>query len=470
MSSKVSKPMYFSKLIINNIKCFGSEQELDLKDKDGNISHWTLILGENGVGKTTLLKCLSWMTPVESPIEEDDKKTQKISGDKKNKVIKPVDLKPFMDDFNSEEPYDQLLRIGPNINAKITATLANGTILGTVPEDKDLITIGMVFERKKGQLEVVSAVKDRQTAFNTINLFAYSASRHLAFKNIDNSELKDPIANLFSESGDLYDAEQLLSMLDNAARRHGKKSKAANLLKKVKEILVDLLPDIKHPKNIIINSQIREDGSINSDLVEIITDDGQVKLLDLSLGYKTMLAWIVDLAVRMLWQHPELDEPLKEPAVVIVDEVDLHLHPIWQRTVRQKLTSHFENTQFICTAHSPFMAQASAEENLCVVLRRDLEVEIINEPIIVKGWRIGQIATSELFNVPSERDPEVEKSIEDRRKLIDKQRPTEKDKADLKVLNTEIANLPVLENDDDQKLLYQIKEAAKMLRDNGIIQ
>lgn len=373
-----------------------------------------------------------------------------------------------MDDFDNEDVYDQLIRIGPDIKASIVVELSNEVELKGIPKDNQTVTISMHFGRENGKLEVITPKEDTIREFNSPNIFAYSASRHLAFKNIENTELKDPISNLFSESGDLYDAEQLLSILDNASRIQGEESKASKLLQKVKQILVDLLPDLKNADNIIINSPINKDGSINPNLVHVHTDDGKVKLLDMSLGYKTMLAWIVDLAVRMLWSRPDQEEPLKGPAVVIIDEIDLHLHPIWQRRIREKLTHHFPHTQFICTAHSPFMAQSAELENLCVVNRKNNKVLIENEPLIIKGWRIGQIATSELFGLPSDRGIEEEESIEERRRLIDKPVLDKKEKIRLKELNKEISDLPVTET-EDEKIMNQIREAALLLKEKGII-
>lgn len=48
-------PAYFTSLTLNDVRCFGGEQTLDLRDPDGRPAKWTIILGENGVGKTTLL-------------------------------------------------------------------------------------------------------------------------------------------------------------------------------------------------------------------------------------------------------------------------------------------------------------------------------------------------------------------------------------------------------------------------------
>src|SRR5205085_5449942 len=61
--------IYFKTLKLESVRCFGKSQPLDLTDGFGNPAQWTLLLGDNGVGKTTLLQCLSWMRPV---FEESD--------------------------------------------------------------------------------------------------------------------------------------------------------------------------------------------------------------------------------------------------------------------------------------------------------------------------------------------------------------------------------------------------------------
>jgi len=530
MTTKPKKPaMYFSSLEIENIKCFSGKQILDLKDVKGNISPWTLILGDNGIGKTTLLKCLAWMTPVQAPKKEQDKlmvaakklidfglpidnimeaigltkaaieSASKREQDKLKAAVKQlieagapiervmevtglteqeidlipnednglkVKIKPLMDDFEENAEYEKLLRSGIDIKSEIKAVFSNGVELRKSPTADDLVTIGMTFEKVAGEVKIIDPILGNLTDFNSPNLFAYGASRHMALKNFDKFELKNPIFNLFSESADLYDAEQLLSILDTASIRKKGKGKATKLLKKVKQILSDLLLFIKSPDDIIIHSPLNDDGSANHVLVEIITPYGKVALSNLSLGYQTMLAWMVDLALRMLWTNPDSTNPLHEPAVVIVDEIDLHLHPKWQRQIRQDLTYHFKNTQFICTAHSPFMAQDSEIENLCVINEIDGNVRIENEPAIVQGWRIGQIATSDLFGVSSERSLETEADINKRREILDKEVPTVKDKRELKRLNKKLDDLPVKITDskEDIRLFEKLEKMSELFK------
>lgn len=457
-----NSPMYFATLEIENIKCFGERQVLDLRDPSGAISPWTLILGDNGIGKTTLLKCLAWMLPV----EETDAITKKEA-----KIPESITaLKPFMDGFEKDQDYEDLIRVGKNVKSWVGAELSIGVTLGSVPGKENYMRHGIeIGNNDAGEFDHIASTFGQLESFNTPNLFAYGASRHMVTKNSDELKMKDPTYNLFADSADLYDAEQLLNILDTASIRQKGVGKASELLKKVKKILVALLPYIDNEDCIIINGPLNEDGSTNDLLVEIQTPDGKVPLYNLSLGYITMLAWTVDLAIRMLWHFPESDDPLKEPAVVLVDEIDLHLHPKWQRMVRAHLTHYFPQTQFICTAHSPFMAQSSELENLCVVHRDENdEVTIENEPSMVRGWRIGQIITSDLFGVTSERSPEVEAIINRRRFLLSKRDTLNADeKTELEHLDAEIDQLPTTDDREDQTLLNHIRETAELLRKEG---
>lgn len=86
----------------------------------------------------------------------------------------------------------------------------------------------------------------------------------------------------------------------------------------------------------------------------------------LSDGYRNMIAMVGDLAYKCAVLNPQLGERALEetPGIVLIDELDLHLHPKWQRRVIEDLRMTFPKIQFICTTHSPFLIQAlrSGEE------------------------------------------------------------------------------------------------------------
>ena len=112
------------------------------------------------------------------------------------------------------------------------------------------------------------------------------------------------------------------------------------------------------------------EGTHPTGKVEFKTPYGWVPLRQLGYGYQTLITWVIDLVSRMVERYPDSPDPLAEPAVVLVDEIDLHLHPEWQRKLMGFLTERFPNTQFIATAHSPLVVQAAADANLAVLRAR----------------------------------------------------------------------------------------------------
>jgi predicted ATP-binding protein involved in virulence len=81
---------------------------------------------------------------------------------------------------------------------------------------------------------------------------------------------------------------------------------------------------------------------------------------------------------------------------VLVDEIDLHLHPEWQRKIIAHLTKYFPNTQFIVTAHSPLVVQSAEKINL-VLLKHEKGSDHVNivQPKIpsYQGWSLEEILT-----------------------------------------------------------------------------
>lgn len=88
-------------------------------------------------------------------------------------------------------------------------------------------------------------------------------------------------------------------------------------------------------------------------------DQQWISIDELSDGYRTLLSLIIDLASRFAMANPDSPDPLQDEAIVMIDEVDLHLHPSWQKRVVGDLLRTFPNTQFILTTHSPFVVEAT---------------------------------------------------------------------------------------------------------------
>jgi predicted ATP-binding protein involved in virulence len=95
-------------------------------------------------------------------------------------------------------------------------------------------------------------------------------------------------------------------------------------------------------------------------------DGTKIPFEHLSDGQRTMLGLFCDLARRAAILNPHLlgEANEKTEGVVLIDELDLHLHPKWQREIIENLRSTFPKIQFICTTHSPFLIQSLREGKL----------------------------------------------------------------------------------------------------------
>ena len=101
-------------------------------------------------------------------------------------------------------------------------------------------------------------------------------------------------------------------------------------------------------------------------------------LNQLSGGWRIILALAADLAWRMAQGNPHLDDPLASEAIVLIDEIELHLHPSWQQRVLPDLARTFPNTQFVVSTHSPHVL-TSVRPDCIVELRRE-NGNIVAEP------------------------------------------------------------------------------------------
>ena len=451
--------IYYKSLELENVRCFGEQQVLDLCGSDGRLPQWTLLLGDNGVGKTTLLQCLAWMRPVlkvTTNSQDQDASTdiQPALAEEENKVL------------------DSLLRVAQSAEANIKATLSTGQKLDAA--------------EKKGQaLEVKTSIKmegsnQKLTNFNPhgelpeelefpsqdMPIFAYGADRRMGRLNIQNAELRDPLASLFSGATELYDAENILLDLDYAST---KRAVVASHLEKVKEMLATILPDVKNAQDIKIlgpkslKSLGIPDENSGGGGVRFLTPYGSIPLSALSLGYQTTLAWVLDLATRLYRYYPENNNPLDEPAIVIIDEIDLHLHPLWQRYIIEYLSNLFPQIQFIATAHSPLMAQVTKKANLVVLRQECGQVVIENNPAAVEGWRVDQILTSPLFGLSSSRSPRVEALINEKINLCSKRSLSDTDKIRLSEIEEELDSLPTAETRKDREAMEIIRKAAAII-------
>ena len=446
-------PIYFRSLELESVRCFGKRQRLDLTDTNGNPVQWILILGDNGVGKTTLLQCLAWMRPV----PHMDSETERIDG------IEPA--------LNNEENevWNSLIRMGGNVDVMLKATLGAGQNQGEESGDEaGNLTTYVEMRGKNGLLQDRNDVRPDAMQishffYSDLAIFAYGATRRPGTLKRDGEELSDPLASLFRESTELYDAEDILLKLDHRAKSGERQDE--DILKRVKQILATVLPDIEDEGKIHIRAPQVFGARKGPGGVQFETPYGMVPLSGLSLGYQTTLTWVVDLALRLYERYPDSSNPLAEPGIVLIDNIDLHLHPRWQRRMMADIAELFPAVQFIATAHSPLIVQAAENAKLVVLRESAGEVHIDDDHELVNTWRVDQILASELFGIPT-RSKHIEELRRERGELLARTHRSESDEDRLRSLREELDRLPTAEDAEDRAAMELIREIANDLSES----
>ena len=111
-------------------------------------------------------------------------------------------------------------------------------------------------------------------------------------------------------------------------------------------------------------------------------------------GYRVMLALVADLARRMAQGNPHRDNPCDCEAIVLIDEIDLHLHPAWQQRVLEDLLRTFPNTQFIVSTHSPQVLTSVKPERIVELSRENGSVVAGYTAVATYGAEAGDVLSS----------------------------------------------------------------------------
>ncbi|GAB4011163.1 hypothetical protein GCM10028808_23950 [Spirosoma migulaei] len=418
--------VWFKSISLENVRSFGTKQTINFTDKDGNAARWNVILGDNGTGKTTVLKGLLVIVQNQQSITETGI------------------------DFTELWRFDK-----ENIGAEIVGILSKA--------DEDILT-GFTSEKWFKDVKYNAGCAFRLTRDYEIdvNIFAYNAARRISTSAITEKKANQ-ISSFYSENNDLINAEEWLVQADYISL---KEEKFRRRYLRVMSILRQLFRDE------IFGIDIQTYTGIPK--VFFKTHYGDVRLHELSLGYKTLIAWMVDFAKGLFDRYPDSENPLAEPAVCLVDEIDLHLHPKFQRTIIQFLTDTFPNTQFIVTAHSPLIVVAAEERpldaNIILLKREGDQTVVANDSVDVSKWSVDQILNSDLFgHVPPASEPLTELRAE-RDTLLAKSKLTKKEQARLSELDDQIGFIPFGRDQAEIKAETIIQQLADVLRSKQGIQ
>ncbi|MBP2331190.1 hypothetical protein JOF56_011575 [Kibdelosporangium banguiense] len=347
--------MYVSRVRLRNIKGFHGvrEVDLDLRRPDGTYAGWTVLAGRNGSGKTSLLRgialALGGPAVARNLVADFDNWISAGAPEAQAEVL--VHFDSAWEKFKSGRPpatpfWAGLQWTAPDINGNVFQRPVQPS-LGEFNSSSKARTAA-----RRGPWQ------DNPTGWFSA---AYGPFRRLVGGTGDAQRLmltSGPVArmaSLFHEDASL--AEGVSWLIEQHLRSLEKRPGAKQLKEGALSILGDgLLPD---------DYRIE---SVDSDGLWVNSDGRRFPLREMSDGYRTVVSLVVDLLKQMYEAYGEL--PLFDdlfaktpvvtaPGVVIIDEVDAHLHVSWQKRIGAWLKSHFPAVQFIVTTHSPYICQAA---------------------------------------------------------------------------------------------------------------
>ncbi|KMW73210.1 recombinase RecF [Photorhabdus luminescens subsp. luminescens] len=380
-----TNPLFLRQLDLSDFRRF-SHLKVNL-EKD-----LTVIIGNNGKGKTSILsaiaKSLSWFS---ANILKEDGSGQRLSeftdirNDSVNKYadittnfffgkgLKSLALRLSRSALGVSERRDS--RIKPAKDLADVWRVVNEARTINLPTFA-LYTVERSHPFTKFQKDSNERREDRFDAYNHsltgagrfdhfIEWYVYLHKRTAGDVSSSIETLRQQVCDLQKsvDNGMVSVApllEDMKSKLESATAKYNlalsKRLLAESLQKKIVEQAITLVvPSISH---------IWVETESGIDVVKVTNDGQDVTIEQLSDGQRVFLGLIADLARRMVMLNPLLKNPLEGSGIVLIDEIELHLHPKWQQDVITDLQKVFPNIQFIITTHSPIVL--STIERRCI--------------------------------------------------------------------------------------------------------
>lgn len=318
--------MKINRLELENFRSFDSA-ELKLDGKS------TVIFGVNGTGKTSVLKSINLLyaniiNQIVNRKELRQNFNLELDDIRYGKTQTKIEA-----DLNMEEQqitYHRTMvrktgKRGHNLEAlKNIASLFHEKYIDD--EKQDNIPIFVNYGTNRLVLDIPMRIRNRHT-FDIYSAFDKAIENRIDFRTF---------FEWFRGQED-YENE---CKVQNADLEY--KDKALETVKKAMLVMMDGCINLRVARKPKLEMKIEKNGiSLN--------------VSQLSDGEKCTMAMFGDLARRLSLANPLLDNPLLGEGVVLIDEIELHMHPSWQRSVLKQLRETFPNIQFIITTHSPIV-------------------------------------------------------------------------------------------------------------------
>lgn len=422
--------MYIKKIKISNIRCF-DDFKIDFDQPCSSI----LLLGNNGDGKSTILKSLAMGLC-------DESSTAAL-------------FRELPGEFVRRQSDQKVVPTGESGFIEIDL-IDEGSCKYRI---KTTIISLKRFERVKQELFIFEAQKWQsidQDSFPWERIFvsAYGPGvRTNATSDFQHYLAVDAVYPLFNYSSPLQNPELVIHRLIASARTRvetpkEKDAQENELLDKIKTLMADLL-----------SLESLDSFALTPTGIKVTGHWGTSELSELSDGYQSVINWVLDLLSWWFLREngkSKLDlESLK--GVVLIDEIEQHLHPKWQREIFPLLREKFPNIQFIVATHSPLVT--SANPGIDVHLLNNGEQQIVR-PF---GWLAEDVYS--IMGIPGSRSEKFYKEtikeyqILDQKKLLGK--ASEEELIEMMDLKQKLAKLP---QSDPISITTEISNITKFLK------
>lgn len=435
--------MRIDRISLTNMRLVGEQTKELVLDSTKNV---VILLGDNGFGKTTILDAMATiMAPYSAQfpgIADYQLSDLDVHINRQGRRAKFLTVEAELSDNGivmRSVRYRKGTQTPPKANyeqMKQMAIAKKNAILAGEPNVE--LPLFAYYGTGRGQFQVPERRRGFQQAFERWDCYKSAINPETDFKRFFG----------------------WFDLMEDQERRDREKLRDFNykspVLNAVRRALSEIVTSYRNPRIEtrplrFIMDRVDQDGSTH-----------ELRIEQLSEGYKIVIAMVADLAARMAEANPDMDNPLNSTGIVLVDEVDLHLHPRWQRDILSQLTKVFPNIQFVVSTHSPVIVVGAAEIAQVINLNKINEDEnLIYDHTYISN--VGQVLLSDLFGLNYLYSPEWDDKIEERNSLLSKQVLTEDEKKRLAELDEEMKGLTAIPNSNAVRSAQLIEKLAKQL-------
>ncbi len=355
---------------------------------------WTILLGDNGVGKSTVLKAIALAFCGEQAREYADRI---LNYEKNNGQI--------------------ILRTEREVYTTLLTRTSHGVQIKSSPgrplDHESWLSLG----------------------FPSLRYMSWRPIRELVRENGKKRQVAEDLLPLLTGEPDprLDDLKDWLYSLNSWSYQTGRAN--SETFGRIRDSVFRILSEIAENTEI----SYARDHSEATDHVMVSFQGKEIPIEVLSQGTASLFGWLGVLLRRLYRVYENDPDAMQRPALVLIDEIDAHMHPVWQQSIVLKLQKLFPNLQFVATSHSPLVVSNLTDGAIYRIERvpqdRSFRARKLQNPA---GYGVSGLLTSDFFGLPTEFDQKTQLLLDEKALLTAKQKLTDEEKKRCEAINDEL--------------------------------